>query len=194
MSRAPRQGIDMNSRFGSDILRPPAEAWLVQKAQDLNGYSFPLTPDDVENPALRRLFEYWLQKREGNPFPQRRNLDPIEMKEWLGRLSLLDVVDGGADFRFRVHGSILAERIGFDMTGRLLSETPHDLRAEAMAQYRETCRRAAPLLVVGGWVLPQPSMAYDRLVLPLWAEGPEVASLLSAVLPAYKKAPPAAEN
>ena len=149
---------------------------------------FPSQPSEIEHPALSGLFAYWLTKCRDGALPSRRDIDPLEMKAWLGRISLLEIVDHGADFRFRLHGSTLVQGVGIDMTGRMLSEArPVELRDVAMAQYREVYHRRAPLLVVGSWVLPRPHAVSDRLILPLSETADEVTMLLSAVFPNPEK-------
>ena len=138
-----------------------------------------MMPEDISNPPLRALYEYWDGKRAGRAMPRRRDLDPLEMKEWLGRLVLVDVVDDGADFNYRVHGSVLSGRIGFDMTGRLLSSLDHAIRDAAMAEYREAYRRRGALFIPGSSLLDRPHTIFDKLILPL-SEGDDVPTMLIA--------------
>jgi hypothetical protein len=69
------------------------------------------------------LFRYWDAKRGTRDMPERRDIDPLEMRPWLGRVVLYDVVEEPPDFRYRLFGSEIAERLGRDLTGRLVSET-----------------------------------------------------------------------
>ena len=39
------------------------------------------------------------------------------MRRWLGNVLLVDVIEGGAEFVYRLYGSNVAERFGRDMTG-----------------------------------------------------------------------------
>lgn len=76
-------------------------------------------------PEVRGLYLYWAEKRGGKRLPARADIDPIEMREWLGRLLLYEVVagdDGAADFRYRLVGSRLVHVFGADLTGKRVSE------------------------------------------------------------------------
>ncbi len=141
----------------------------------------PLPP---EHPDLAALHAHWQALRGERAMPARGDVDVIALRRWLGRLALLDVVDGGADFRFRVHGTLLSSRMGFDMTGRLLSEAASPLTASALAEYREVVRRRAPLLFVRSSVLQRPTGAFDKLCLPLSADGRDVSAILAGIYPA----------
>src|SRR5690348_5030782 len=68
-------------------------------------------------PQLRFLLRYWQDLRGSRALPPAREIDAIEMRPALGYISLLDVVDGGRDFHYRLFGSIVAGVSGFDMTG-----------------------------------------------------------------------------
>jgi hypothetical protein len=53
--------------------------------------------------------------------PSRRDIDPVEMgPELLPHLVLTDLFDRGTRVRFRLVGTIVVKRLGFDPTGRYL--------------------------------------------------------------------------
>ena len=60
---------------------------------------------------------------------------------------LLDLVEGGRDFRYRLYGSMIASISGFDMTGKLLSEHPASpyVAEFALASYRAAVQRREPV-------------------------------------------------
>ena len=57
--------------------------------------------NEITHPRLKSLYAYWQASRRGYPFPSRRDIDPIEMKEWLGNLLLL-ACEPGARYRYVV--------------------------------------------------------------------------------------------
>src|SRR5262245_53572554 len=79
-------------------------------------------PPDIREQRLRGLWEYWSGKRDGVALPGRAAISPLEMRPWLGNLLLMDVVDGGRDFRYRLHGTQLVQLFGADLTGKLVGE------------------------------------------------------------------------
>ncbi|MDP6389449.1 MAG: PAS domain-containing protein [Alphaproteobacteria bacterium] len=92
---------------------------------------------DITHPELAALREYWEEKRGGQQMPARADIDPLDMKRWLGHLALLDVIDGGRDFVFRVHGVHLVDLYGVDITGRALSQADSVIEAVVADEYRK---------------------------------------------------------
>jgi hypothetical protein len=73
----------------------------------------------LEHPLLCSLYDYWNQKRGGRAMPARRDVDPLELSPaLLPHLALADLVENGAALRFRVVGTGLVARLGFDPTSR----------------------------------------------------------------------------
>ncbi len=56
--------------------------------------------------------------------PTRRDLDLASLGNILGSLSLIEVIDGGADYVLRVFGTDLAEVSGVELTGRSIRLMP----------------------------------------------------------------------
>lgn len=78
---------------------------------------------EVCSRSFAGLFRLWNDKRAGRSMPARSDLDPTELKPWLGRLGLLDVLPGPPmDFRYRLCGTRTVEEYGLDLTGKRLSE------------------------------------------------------------------------
>lgn len=133
----------------------------------------------------RFLLRYWDDLRGARRMPGCREVDAIEMRPALGYINLVEAVEGGHDFRYRVFGSIVAAVSGFDMTGRCASA----LRASAyvvefgLAVFRATLRRGEPLFTVHGPPAAVYTATWHRLVLPLADEQGEVARLLVCVVP-----------
>lgn len=86
-----------------------------------------------EVPLIDDLVAYWNRKRSGRIGPRRTEIDPTEMVAHLPHIFMLDVIDGGKDFRFRLIGTRIVEGLGRDNTGRRVSEAYRD-RPEAQAQ------------------------------------------------------------
>ena len=127
------------------------------------------------SPFARAAFDYWNNKRGERPMPARRDLDPIEMRSFLPQVMLLDVLDGGRDFFCRVVGSDIRERIGFELTGRLLSELngePNVVQA-ILEEYREVVRLRRPTYARHDFInrITGRPKVYERLTTPLSDDG-----------------------
>src|SRR3546814_15809427 len=76
--------------------------------------------DVIVEPELREIYHYWSGKRGGRCYPTRADIRPEEIKRLLPFVLLLDVLDEGRHFRFRLVGTDAAS--GIDPTGKLLHE------------------------------------------------------------------------
>ncbi|MFN4088870.1 MAG: PAS domain-containing protein [Alphaproteobacteria bacterium] len=128
------------------------------------------SPDgsDVPEPELRFLLEFWHTHKGPSGLLPRAAIDPLALRPALGVIMLLDVLDGGADFRYRLYGTTIAERTGFDWTGRRLSE----MAAKSFtglfyaAVYRAVIRRVAPVYTVSGSPRHVAATRWSRIILP----------------------------
>ncbi|HVJ32338.1 MAG TPA: PAS domain-containing protein [Terriglobia bacterium] len=75
--------------------------------------------------ALNSLFapalQYW-KSLHGDHLPSRRNIDPLEIPDLLQNVMLLDVMEDGADFRYRLAGTAIERNFGAPIKGLSLVE------------------------------------------------------------------------
>jgi hypothetical protein len=138
--------------------------------------------------VLAELYDYWDGLRRDREMPSRRDVDPFELKRWLGNLSLLSVIDGGADFYFRVHGSNLRELVDADLTGSFLRALPHEGVGAWLAEYGEVVRRRAPVFNCRRPAVVKNFITIEKLLLPLSENGRDVDHILYAVYPIASEA------
>lgn len=144
------------------------------------------TLETLPEPLLAFLLEWWLQARDGTAAPPVEVVDPFALRPALGHLSLLDVIDGGADFRYRVHGSLTAARARWEWTGRRVSEIDTPLRFFFLVNYRAVTRRRQPLFSTHTPPAEVRMTAWHRLILPL-GRHEEVERLLVGILPTQRQ-------
>ncbi len=141
-------------------------------------------PAQVVYEPLRATFDYWRGLPAIDGVAQSVRVEPTALRPALGYLMLVDVLDDGADYRYALYGSRIAQFAGFDMTGKHLSAIPapspigHFFRGcyGAVAQTRRplySAHHAPDDIMVGGW---------HRLILPL-GTGRTVARHLVANVP-----------
>jgi len=98
---------------------------------------------------------------------------------------LLDVVDAGRDFYYRLYGSVIASISGFDMTGKFLSthrNSPY-VTEFALAAYRAMLQRRAPIYTERSPVGATQTVCWQRLALPLVDDMGEIVRVLSGTVP-----------
>lgn len=114
--------------------------------------------------------------------PSRADVEPAEMKPWLSRVMLIDVIDGGRDFRYRLVGTDIASRLGFDATGTNLSALPQapEHVAKFLEEHQAVVRSVRPGYAVHDYYSTNINrlIRFERLLLPLGEHDDEVTMLL----------------
>ena len=72
----------------------------------------------------QNFYHVWLAacERSGKSVPVRPDIDITELRECIGNLLMLQVEDGGRDFRYLVHGTQVARDYGQDLTGKRITD------------------------------------------------------------------------
>jgi hypothetical protein len=136
-------------------------------------------PGAIRNPLLRRLYDHWNAKRAGRAFPARADFDPVELRWIVGNLLLLDVLRDPPGFRFRIHGTNLADRVGFDMTGKTMDDYPDPEYAKiALRSFSTVVETRLPLVRLTERMIEDRAYGYEALHLPLSSDGARVDMLL----------------
>jgi len=117
---------------------------------------------------LRFLAQFWSALTRDGELPHHDKIDPLALQPALGYLMLLDVIEGGMDFRYRLYGSTIANISGFDLTGRLMSEHPASTYVVEfnLAVTRAALRRRTPLYTTRNPLGAQDTKTWPRLALP----------------------------
>jgi hypothetical protein len=127
---------------------------------------YAIVENDLPN-ELRSLVELWHMKRGGRPLPARRDFLIEELRPWLGRLHVIEVLPD--DFRFAVFATTSAQRVGVELTGKLISEAPvPDMARDAVETYRQSVKTKRPVYRrTPPTVYDDRLYGYTRVVLPL---------------------------
>jgi hypothetical protein len=147
---------DIVTAFAADDTDAPVVVWNPVGAE-------------MRSEMLRFLLEHWRALAGGQAMPSVSALDPQALRPVLGYVLLVDPINGGADFRYRLYGSLVASVSGRDMTGKRVSEhhaSPHVVDF-SLAGYRAVYRRPAPLYTLRHPARALYTRAWERLVLPL---------------------------
>lgn len=140
---------------------------------------------EIRTPLFADMLDWWRTKRGSRRMPARADFLPEDLARWWRHLVLLRIertgVGGRDRYKFVYHGLKPIDYDGGDFTGRYLDEAlPARMYALAEAVYREACERRVPLYtlrhVTGQSGFP---VIYERLLMPLSADGARVDLLLS---------------
>lgn len=143
----------INSLFQAQGLREPCFLWDPR-------------PEQVEPDPLARLLSYWNDLRGDRVFPEPREIDPFDFTFALGYIMLLDVTDDGADFRYRLYGTKIAQAYQKDMQDLRTSVFEGVIREFFIAVYRAVLIRRVPIFTQHE---PPPNVfvtRWRRLILP----------------------------
>ena len=128
----------------------------------------PLAEEDLPD-DLRVLLTLWRARTGGSRFPPPEAFTEDTLRPWFDRLHLVELLEDG-DLFFRLFAPKSRDRLGYDMTGRRLSEISLNERAMTSAQaYRRCLTLGRPMFdcVQARVDDGRPHPAYDRLLLPL---------------------------
>ncbi len=136
-----------------------------------------LRPPSPISPTLAKLLGYWEAWRHGRAFPSRQDVNPGTIRDILPALMLIEVIDGGRDYLYRIAGSGVVRLSGIEPTGKLLSTLGAQPIIARTRDYLETSGQARePLLfrsrnsIIGHCSFGQG----ETLVLPLSRDGEEI--------------------
>ena len=160
------------------------QALFQSHGSDINAFAWD-PPEESLPPMLRELHQAWRSLAVPGELPHLSQITPFNIRPALGYVALMDSVDGGTEFRYRLYGSAIAAISGFDLTGKLQSEAPVSAHVREFtialdrAVYRErrtlySCRTPTGARRVTVW---------HRLSLPLVDDNGVVARLLVANVP-----------
>jgi hypothetical protein len=146
---------------------------------------FSTDPDlRFDHPRLDGFLRYWESKRRDRRLPARADIDPAELKPFLGYIFMLDVVGEPKRFRYRLIGTKIVDHVGRDSTGKFQEEAySPEQAAENNAMYRWICDNRKPLRNFGAinWV-GRDFYKYEIANLPLAADGETVNIILGCMM------------
>jgi hypothetical protein len=131
---------------------------------------------------LRRLLEYWNEKRAGRRWPRRRDLDPVDLRFMLERIALTEVHDNPRRYRLRLVGSWWHRLLGFESTGMWMDDWPHEQQRQITVDFYEA-------LVAGGRprfrrrdaIVDDRLLQYEIMLLPLSDDGGDLSMILTGI-------------
>jgi hypothetical protein len=129
--------------------------------------------DTVESMTLRQIADHWNELRGYRLFPSRNDFRPVNLKKLLRHVSLLRVIDGGADYQFRVMGDVHVQAYGENFSNLMLSDMArqHAKFAEGLKIFYEGVRMGRRPIAYRGWIgrdMPETKYSFHEVIyLPL---------------------------
>jgi hypothetical protein len=141
---------------------------------------------EIASERLRRLHGYWAVLRGDRFAPARSELSPVDMKDQLAWIWIMDVIEGGDDFRFRLGGDRVIQFFG----RRLAGETLRTVIPEAplffgrffdLVRMAAVGRKPSALGPTQTAYEPRSYLEVEALLLPLSDDGVNVTGLLGCI-------------
>lgn len=143
------------------------------------------TPDSLPTSQIPFVLRYWQSLRDAKGHVSPDKIDPFALKPALGYILLLDVLEDGLDYRYRLYGSEIARVSGFDMTGKHTSQMVTGPLASTfyIATYRAMLKRGEPLFTWHEMPMQITINNWDRIVLPLTEADGRVSRIITCNMP-----------
>ena len=141
--------------------------------------------DQISSPIIKRAYSYVMGNRSISGLPSRSEIDPIHMSEYLDHVELLDVINGGETFRYRIAGGAIEQIFHSKMQGRMLEDIfTGDVLSFKLVMFRRCVENRTVILSNdtlerGGELL----LKYERLLIPLSPDGTLVNILFGCTYP-----------
>lgn len=131
--------------------------------------------------APRQVLDYWMRLRGSRRFPSRADFDPMEMRQHLANIFMLDVLPEGG-YRYRVVGSLISDFFGVGNPAGMTPEDVFGANAEiALRPLRVCCGERQPYVhaASASWIHRDRNYVYYTVVLlPLGESDDEVTKVL----------------
>jgi hypothetical protein len=134
-------------------------------------------------PPLRELHRYWDQRRAGRSMPARADIDIALIPTLLQYVFLVDVLDGGRDFRFRLAGTHFRDVTEQEVTGQHVAEAfPEQFGAEVRQVWTKVIEEKRPVRGRGNlWIPGREHVKWEGVAMPLGEDDEIVNMLLGGV-------------
>ncbi len=173
---------------GSKDGEAATESFLVAKPGISETLIGKCTPSSALALALRstlnrQALEYWIKIRGTRAMPSRADLDPLDIRQILPHVVLLDVASDPLDFRYRLIGTKIVSQLNNDHTGKWMSEIPHQKPPSTIWSSCETVvNQKLPMTTQIPYEGRNKDFAVSEdIVMPLSADGTNVTMLFVVI-------------
>jgi hypothetical protein len=137
----------------------------------------------LRNPIVCEAFATWQKLCGARRFPSRTDMSPRAMRGFLKNMTLIQVLDGGQDFRYRVSGDQVNLQQGMNLQGKTLTEIDGyipNYGSHLRKLYQRVLRHREPLAYRGLYFRPadQHTFSHESIMAPLSDDGETIDHLI----------------
>jgi hypothetical protein len=139
-----------------------------------------MPPSDLKEDArLSYMLTAWHRWRGNKRWPTRADIDPVDFRQLLPNLFIVEVTPERNRFRFILSGETVRQNLGFELGSRYLEDLFHDDQlARIEASYRSVLDGNAHFVLQHWSRRGKLLMQFRRLLLPLAGENPDRVDLI----------------
>jgi hypothetical protein len=153
----------------------------IEMTQQMARNAIPLA--DIGNPTVRKALDAWEQARGARAMPARAQMGPRALLSVLSNTAVLRVIDGGADFEFRIVGDQIRVQQGAPLQGKRMGDVQAMLPGygDLLGRiYRNVYEAAEPRAFRGGYTRPADNHPFfhEVVIMPVGDDGVTVDHLI----------------
>ena len=145
----------------------------------------------LDSKVLWHLHQYWDAKRGQSAVLAKQSIDPVELRDILPHLFMIEANGTPPRFRIRLVGTGVTRLIGRDSTGRYVDEVVgEEKRQAAIAPYSAVITEGRPIAKRGPlvWLDSRNWIETEVLLLPVTRSGTGVDFILGATVEVGRRA------
>lgn len=134
-------------------------------------------------PGLADAFvRFWEDGVRGDCLPDRARFDALNLRRWIGFISIYEYVAERDDFRNRLEGTMISEMTGEDWTGRFASEVDRRFDGAFLQELHGVARSRAPLRSKSE-LYQKDFIRVEKVLLPIAGPEGDVAQVFLGMFP-----------
>ncbi len=146
--------------------------------------------DRCDHPKVAGFADLWQAKRDSESIPDRADFALEELAPWFGHVIIMDRLEDGDDFRYRMVGTAITQFLNRDYTGRTVMESNYSgARAKVLDTFRRPVLERRPVFRRGHviWAVDKSWRTYQSVHCPLTAGAADVAMTIGVLY--FSRAP-----
>ncbi|MDF1792810.1 MAG: PAS domain-containing protein [Thalassobaculaceae bacterium] len=137
-----------------------------------------------DHPMVSGFAEIWEAKRGARAMPDRGDFEIEDLAPWFGHVIIMDIIDGGANFRYRLVGTTITKFLNRDYTGRTVLECNYSgAQGKILDTFRRPITEGGPVFRDGhvAWAADKTWRNYQSVHCPVAAGGSEPAMTIGVL-------------
>jgi hypothetical protein len=135
----------------------------------------------LDSPRVHGFHEYWKARRSAeHPVPLRTDVDPMDLRELLPNIVVIEVEQAPQRFRYRLVGTRVVEFNNLDFTGAYLGTVGWDEEQQFVDAYVDVVSSTQPLCGSYSWTLKNGNIGKCEFgIFPLSQDGETVTQMFA---------------